>query len=140
MKSSRRPVSVHERMPIERAIDILEDVLGASKEAVEREFIQAAVNKTGFPEVNWYVDHTLQMMIHHGMVRRLHKGPGCLAYQRTDTWSSRDEAIGLLRGPTYKRRERPRFKPDNERKRRLSAKAMQTRLILGLAPTQQKLL
>jgi hypothetical protein len=139
MKS--KPVSVHQRMPLERAIDIVEDVLGASKNAVDREFIRAAVDRTGFPEVKWYVDHTLQVMIHHGMVRRLHVGPGCLAYQRTENWSCRDEAIGLLRGPNYKKRERPRFKPDHERKRRLSAKAMQARLILGTTqPSQMRLL
>lgn len=108
----RKPVrlSTQQRMPMEHAIDFVENLLGQAQAEVSRAFLYAEVKRNGFPEVMPYVDQTLKVMIHHGMVRRTHPGPGCMGYERTERWCKRDDAIGLLRGPVYRKRERPRGK------------------------------
>lgn len=132
----RKPIrlSSQQRLPIEHAIEFLENMLGQATAEVSRAFLYAEVNRNGFPEVMPYVDQTLKVMIHHGMVRRTHPGPGCLGYERTDRWCNREEVIGLLRGPKYRKRERPRGKPTT------SVAAMSEGARMIIAPGQMRLL
>lgn len=150
MKEHLKPLPVisrQHRLPLEHAIDIVESLLGDASGKIERAFLCAEVNRNGYPEVLPYVDQALKVMIHHGSVRRLHPAPGCMAYERTERWSQRDEAIGLLRGPKYKKRIRVRVSEPNangERRKRgrppkIRRPEQTPRLILGRSEQLQLL-
>jgi hypothetical protein len=97
----------HTRMPLERAIEVVENAL--EHRVVLRQDLREAVESDA-PEAASLLDHTIQVMIHGGYVRRVHLGPNLLAYEKTERWPSRDEMLLLLRAPRHKHRFRPRCK------------------------------
>lgn len=98
----------HTRLPLEVAIEFVEDVL----EPNECVFLSdlKAMCEAKAPEATNLLDHTLQVMIRAGYVRRRSLGPDRLAYEKTERWVNRDETLILLRAPRYKYRYRPRSK------------------------------
>lgn len=52
-----------------------------------------------------YVDHVLKLLVTAGFLRRLHGGPGQLAYVKTTTWSQRDTVLCTLRAPPSHNRD-----------------------------------
>lgn len=96
----------HTRLPLERAIEIVEDILEPS-DTVLRSDLEARIRAEA-PEAASHLDHTLQVMINKGYVRRRSLGPDRLAYEKTERWVNRDETLIMLRAPRYKHRHRPR--------------------------------
>jgi len=94
------------RMPLERAIEVVEEALSPHDMVFRTEL--HAMCKVSAPEAQSLLDHTLQVMIHGGYVRRVIMGPNQLAYAKTEHWSDRDDTLCLLRAPRYKKRHRPR--------------------------------
>lgn len=52
-----------------------------------------------------YVEHVLKLLVTAGFLRRLHGGPGLLAYLKTATWSQRDMVLCTLRAPAPQNRD-----------------------------------
>lgn len=94
------------RLPLERAIEVVEDALDHT-DCVLRKDLQQQVSVEA-PEATSLLDHTIQVMIHGGYVRRVHMGPDRLAYEKTERWPDRNEMLIFLRAPSYKKRFRPR--------------------------------
>lgn len=98
----------HTRLPLERAIEMVEAILEPAHR-VSRQDIEKAVC-TKAPEAAAILDHTIKVMVHGGYVRRVHVGPNCLAYEKTERWAERNDTLIFLRAPSYKKRFRPRSK------------------------------
>lgn len=96
------------RMPLERAIEVVESVLEPNDVVLLKELHQAV--QSDAPEAASILDHTIQVMIHGGYLRRVHLGPDRLAYEKTERWPSRNDTLLVLRAPHYKKRFRPRIK------------------------------
>lgn len=96
------------RMPIERAIEVVEDALEPRDLVLRRELHETV--RAEAPEAASILDHTIQVFIKGGYVRRVHLGPDRLAYQKTERWDDRNETLIFIRAPHYKKRFRPRSK------------------------------
>lgn len=96
------------RMPLERAIEVVEEVLEPAGYVLLRDLKEAV--KADAPEAEPMLDHTIQVMIRGGYVRRVHLGPDRLAYEKTERWASRNDTLVFIRAPEYKKRFRPRVK------------------------------
>ena len=94
------------RLPLEQAIEVVE----AALEPADKVFLfdLQKICEEQAPEAKPILDHTIQVMVHGGYIRRVSEGPGLLAYQKTDRWVDRDETLIFLRAPRYKYRYRPR--------------------------------
>lgn len=94
--------------PFELAIYAIETKAGTSKNAVAyAEFQQhalALVSGMKPANLNVYVDHAISLLVHSGYLRRLHVGPGHLAYVTTPAWSQRNQLLCTLRAPEAKPR------------------------------------
>lgn len=96
----------HTRLPLERAIEFVENVLEPDQTVLLSELKTRIQSEA--PEAATHLDHTLQVMISNGYLRRRSLGPDRLAYEKTERWVNRDETLILLRAPRYKYRHRPR--------------------------------
>lgn len=95
-------LSYLDRLPFERAIDIIEAL--PLEEGVEREdLIHHAKAKAG-DDIVWWVDHTLRILRHHGYVKRIHIDVDHILYFPTTSWPCRDELLQGLRSPPKKNR------------------------------------
>lgn len=94
------------RFPLERAIEIIEDNLNEA-DRVFRADLERICHEDA-PEASSILDHTIQVMIHNGYIRRFCDGPGMRGYEKTPHWVNRNETLIMLRAPNYKKRIRPR--------------------------------
>lgn len=94
------------RLPLEQAIELVESTLEQSGKVLLTDLRKLCNEKA--PEATPLLEHTIQVMVHGGYLRRVFDGPGRLGYQKTDRWVNRDETLIFLRAPRYKYRFRPR--------------------------------
>jgi len=94
------------RLPLEQAIELVEAAVGQAGKVFRNDLVKLCEEQA--PEAKSLLDHTIQVMVHGGYIRRVTDGPGRLAYQKTDRWADRDETLIFLRAPRYKYRYRPR--------------------------------
>lgn len=94
------------RLPLEQAIELVESTLESNGKVLLTELRQICTEKA--PEAASLLEHTIQVMVHGGYLRRVFDGPGRLGYQKTERWVNRDETLIFLRAPRYKYRFRPR--------------------------------
>ncbi len=105
--STTPPLSCHDRVPLERAIDLIEQ-LDLSEDDFVRlrelhdEAERAPPSSDDAKELHWWLDHTLALLVNRGYLRRLHLGPGELAYKPTSQWHERDTVLKDLRPPKAK--------------------------------------
>ena len=96
------------RTPLDVAIEFVEEQLSENGKAVLRSMLQQqALHRLNAFEAS-YVDHSLKVMIHAGLVKRCHVEPGVLAYEATTEWPKRKEVLAPLKSPKYVKRFRPR--------------------------------
>jgi hypothetical protein len=101
---STTPLSCHDRVPLESAIDLIEQ-LQLDEDAFVRltelheEAERAGPAGDGTKELHWWLDHTIALLVNRGYLRRLHLGPGELAYRPTSQWHDRDTLLKDLRPP-----------------------------------------
>ena len=103
-----RPLTCRERLPIERAIEVVEAVLERAEESSWYQ-LRAIVEEEA-PEAMTMLSHVLKVLLHAGCLRRRSDGPDRLCYVKTHAWRDRDLTLGPLRGPRYRYRFRPRSK------------------------------
>lgn len=104
---STPPLSCHDRVPLERAIDLIEQFELTQDDFVRlselhKEADRAPPSSDDAKELHWWLDHTLALLVNRGYLRRLHLGPGELAYKPTTDWHNRDTVLKDLRPPKAK--------------------------------------
>jgi hypothetical protein len=100
-------LSCHDRVPLERAIEIIEDADLTPGDFVSLSGLHEKIERTppslrDCKELHWWLDHTLSLLVNRGYLRRLHLGPGELAYTPTTAWHDRDLVLKDLRPPKAK--------------------------------------
>lgn len=100
-------LSCHDRVPLERAIDLIEqadltpgDFVSLS--ALHQEVERTPPSPSDAKDLHWWLDHTLALLVNRGYLRRLHLGPGELGYTPTSAWHERDLVLKDLRPPKAK--------------------------------------
>lgn len=101
-------LSCHDRVPIEAAIDLIEQIDLTPGDFVSLSDLHQEVDRSPPPssddvkELHWWLDHTLSLLVNRGYLRRLHLGPGELGYTPTQAWHERDTVLKELRPPKAK--------------------------------------
>lgn len=114
------PTLTHKtRLPIERAIEFVEDNLSQADRIFRADLQRLCMEHA--PDAAPMLDHTIQVMIGKGYIRRFTEGPGLMGYEKTPHWVNRNETLILLRAPAYKKRIRPRSKVQIDRPAEIEA-------------------
>lgn len=95
------------KAPIIAAIEVVETAL----ERVDRIFRDDLVKhcQEQAPEAKPLLDHTIQVLIHGGFMKRFTTGPFMLGYAKTDEWDKRDRVLWSFRPPAKYVRHRTKW-------------------------------
>ncbi len=95
------------KAPIIAAIEVVETAL----ERVDRIFRDDLLKRCQeqAPEAKPLLDHTIQLLVHGGFVKRFTTGPYMLGYAKTDEWDKRDRVLWSFRPPVKYERHRTKW-------------------------------
>lgn len=122
-----------QRVPMEHVIAMIEEA-GEQELFFMRDLYVQVRNDPEWSDLDremlWWLNHTLTLMVYHGLLRRHHIPTGKLGYSATGAWAGRDEVIGCFKAPRPKsRRARDRVRQQiKERNRQERARRRQANL------------
>lgn len=89
-----------EKIPLELAIEAVETCTEPGSEVGYEDYLRAFSSSAGdIGYARSWLDHTIQLLIRGGYLRRVHLAPGELRYQATEAWKDRDTILATLRSP-----------------------------------------
>lgn len=91
------------RMPLETAIELIEQLTGES--GIDRKQLHEQAKQQAGEQIIWWVDHAIMLLRSSGYVKRFNVCYGTVIYIPTARWSDRDEVLGDLRPPKKKNRD-----------------------------------